>query len=201
MATLTELARLKLPAVTPLLVPPPGQYAIPAAGMAVLPVFNTAEAFASATGLEAPPADATRPRKEWMDNSAVKLDANGRILNPSQRLTYVGVEWEEDLPVVRSLTMTVLEALRPNLPTGVSLGTGEDPNRDLIITAPAVPIPIRLLAANERIARVPGPMGGWWCVNMDLEAAAGSQVDSFTVRDRELLRSIAEKLGVGFPKG
>jgi hypothetical protein len=201
MSTINQLAALKTPLRPVVLEPLTGQFALPADALYAFATFNTSQAFEKLYGIQAPPVNPRAPRKEWIDTSNVVLK-DGKLSNPNDEADYTVVRWRNGKPTVGTLTLTVLEAITPNVGSGASIAVGEDPDGDIIARVTPRPIPIRQLQPNERLDAVPGPMGAgqWWVVNTDAErkelAASATAAAFFTVADRALLRAIATKLGV-----
>ena len=153
----------------------------------LFPVFQTREAYRLATGMEAPPYDASKPLKSWFDPRA--LD------NPRRKVIYENViayaangaplVGPDGKPVLEPLVIDKEIAAAVNIPRK-GPGIPEQP-----VTGQEIPVPMRPLAANEEFFF---QFGGSVAVrNTDL---VDSLESGFTVRDRTLLKAIADKLGI-----
>jgi hypothetical protein len=153
----------------------------------LFPAFQTREAYRLATGMEAPPYDPSRPLKAWFDPKALE--------NPRRKIVYENViayaangaplVGPDGKPVLEPLVIDREIAATVNIPPK-GPGLPEQP-----VTGQEVPVPLRPLASNEELFF---QFGGSVAVrNTDL---IDNMESGFTVRDRVLLRAIADKLGV-----
>lgn len=152
------------------------------------PVYQTREAYRQATGREAPPYDDRQPVKSWFDPKALE--------NPRRKLVYDSVIAYADngAPLVGPDGAPILE---PLLIEREFAGTVNIPPKGLDVVGIEyngleIPVPLRKLEPNEELYF---QFGGSVAVkNKDLFSKL--EIVGFTIEDRALLRSIAQKLGV-----
>ncbi len=143
------------------------------------PVFQTREAYQSATGLEAPPYDASKPLKSWFDPNPAAI---GSVVLYSHPI--VGLDGKV---VEEPLLLKVADAKAINIPPkapGVP---------DLPAAEGEIPVPCRPLLATEQY--VVG-FGGIIEVRDATKVPTNSVPGGFTDADRSLLKAIGEKLGI-----
>ncbi len=155
----------------------------------LFPYFQTREAYEQITGQEAPPWNPNRAPKGWFDPKAAQStrrtiiyehvlavnDDNGKPLAGPDGKPFLDI-----LALSREIASTV--NIPPKGP-GVTNLPGAD--------VPEIPCPLRPLAEGEELA---WDFGGIVVVrNKELYE---NLEHGFTARDRALLRSIAQKLGI-----
>lgn len=154
----------------------------------VFPTFQTRDDYFKATGEEAPAWDPNRPVKCWFDPAArnsnkrtflydvvLMYDTNGMVLSD-----------EKGTPQLEQLALLREEAARVNLlPREKMLDYGPGSK-----VAP-IPVPMRPLNENEELVFTFGGV-----VAVRRKDAYRDNVNAFTVKDRQLLEKIAQKLGV-----
>jgi hypothetical protein len=149
----------------------------------LFPVFGTREEYQRATGQEAPAWNPYRRPKYWFDPAA--RDSRTRRIVYTQALAEPPIAGPDGKPMLDALVLDRDEAATVNIPpkgpgTTNTPGAGE----------PEIPCPMRPLEPNEELAF---DFAGTIVVrNKDLYQ---SLEVGFTQNDREMLKSIARKLG------
>jgi hypothetical protein len=167
---------------------PQARYGIDA--LYLFPVFQTREVYANMVGEEAPAFDPDRPPKHWFDPGAAESSRRSVVYDSVLAVnTATGKPIvEKGAPVLDVLVLSKDEAATVNIPP---VGTNI-PGANV----PSVPVPLRPLDVNEKLAFSASPMGGIVEVqNTDFQAEV-PVADGFTAADRALIQKIANKLGV-----
>ncbi len=148
------------------------------------PCYMTPAEYRKATGKDAP-WNPSKPPKYWEDPQAKNSTRRAVIYDRALVLDEKGfyVAGQDGKPLVDILALTKDEAASVNIPPNFSSVPGAD--------APFTPPPLRALEPNEELVFALGNVPV--VRNKDAFAAVAN---GFTVEDREVLRSIAKKLGL-----
>jgi hypothetical protein len=153
----------------------------------LFPYFQTREEYKSATGVEPPKFDGTKPPKYWFDPTA--SESLRRQIVYDQVVAYAAsgspIVDEKGQPSLEVMMLSKDEALNVNIPPK-GLGVANVPGAD----KPEIPPPLRALREDEELFF---PFPGVVAVRVKgtLEPDRG-----FTEEDRAMLLAIARKLGV-----
>lgn len=154
----------------------------------LFPYYQTREQYTKATGKEPPEFNPNKPPKGWFDPAAV-ADASTRrsvvyenvIASSDSGFAIAG---EDGKPALEALLLSKADAATVNIPLKNS---ANEPGAGV----PEVPVPLRDLEPEEYLDF---GFGGNVIVrnrNYETEIAA-----NFSLQDRDLLKSIARKLGI-----
>ena len=151
--------------------------------LALFDLINTREEFKEKFKEDPPKFNpAVRP-KYWFDTTVDLSDPEGEV-------TYLIVRKVNSVPRLMRTTMPNWEAARVNIPDTPEQGAA---GIDSYIHTPR-DMPIRELLPNEALFQIsPFEFG---IMRSDLKAAEDDQAESFTPKDRILLKAIAKTLGV-----
>ena len=155
----------------------------------LFPAYTTREDYQKATGQEPPPWNPYRQPKSWFDPQA-RSSASRRVVYQYALATDPNTNSlpfdANGVPKLDALVLDREEAATVNIPPK-GPGMTNIPGADV----PEVPVPMRPLEPNEELCL---DFGGIVVVkNKDLFAQLES---GFGQKDRELLRAIAQKLGI-----
>jgi hypothetical protein len=157
----------------------------------LFPFYGTREGYQLATGEEPPPFDPTKPPKFWFDPKAVQPGRRNIVYDAVLALDEFGrpVLDEHGKVMLEAMVLTVQHAATVNIPYMKSAnepGSGQ------------IPVPVPLRAPEEDEELFIDKANNVSIRNKRLWAENGEK-NVFTAADRELLRAIAQKLGV--PRG
>jgi hypothetical protein len=154
----------------------------------IFPYYMTREAFEQATGRPCPPWNPNLPPKYWFDPKAAESTRRNVVYDNTLVYTLDGtiVQDANGKPTLDVLVLTKEQAANVNIPDK-RLGAANIPGAD----RPEVPVPLRLPDETEEIFFIWGQT-----VAVRNKTAWEQTQNVFTARDRQLLKAIAEKLGV-----
>jgi hypothetical protein len=156
----------------------------------MFPYFATREAFKEATGVEPPPFDDSKPPKYWRDLGASKVDVDDVVVYDVAYRPGGGVLTATDgTPRFVKLIMSPTDALAINIPDK-KIGSFQGSGRVTEVQPPLFP-----LLPNERLTFQPGIAGAQLMIQR-IDIATPATPTSWTEGDRQLLREIANRLGV-----
>ncbi|GEM_PF-3882907 len=150
--------------------------------------FNTREAYQAAFGVEPPPFDLNQRPKFWFDSS---VDPG---VDPEDDIPYRILRQKDGNWGIVSTVIPAWEAAKVNIPpTLESAITPEHPEYYSRIR-PAREMPVRDLLPNEALSSSFGGLPV--VVRLDKQRESAENSGKFLATDRELLYSVAKKLGV-----
>lgn len=167
----------------PTIKPQPNKAEYGVSELALFEVYQTREAYKAKFGVDPPKFDETERPKYWFDTTPDTTDMEADV-------SYLVCRKVNNVPKLMRVSVPVWEAIRVNIPDSVQEGAaGIGP----YIKTPR-DLPIRELLPGEALfvdfGGIPGIM------RADLKAAEDEKAESFTPKDRVMLKAIAAKLGV-----
>lgn len=152
------------------------------------PYYPTREAFEKATGRPCPPWNPSLPPKAWYDPKAAESTRRNVVYDNTLVYSLDGTILADDngKPMLDVLVLTKEQAAVVNIPDK-TLGAANIPGSD----RPEVPVPLRPPTDQEELFFIWGQT-----VAVRNKVAWEQTQNTFTARDRVLLKAIAEKLGV-----
>lgn len=152
------------------------------------PYFQTREAYEKATGKPCPPWNPNFPPKAWFDPKAVESTRRNVVYDHTLVYSLDGTILADanGKPMLDVLVLTKEQAALVNIPDK-TLGASNIPGSD----RPEVPVPLRPPTESEELFFLFGQT-----VAVRNKVAWEQTQNTFTARDRVLLKAIAEKLGV-----
>jgi hypothetical protein len=154
----------------------------------IFPYFQTREAFEKATGRPCPPWNPNLPPKYWFDPKASESTRRNVVYENSLVYSLDGTILQDanGRPMLDVLVLVKEQAASVNIPDK-TLGAANIPGAD----KPEIPVPLRLPNADEELFFIFGQT-----VAVRNKKAWEQTQNTFTYQDRQLLKAIAEKLGV-----
>jgi len=167
----------------PTIKPQPNKAEYGVTELALFEVFKTREAYKAKFGVDPPPFDERERPMYWFDSTPDLTDMEAEV-------TYLTVRPVSNVPTLQRMSVPVWEAIRVNIPDTPEQGAkGIGP----YIKTPR-PMPIRELLTNESLFQTsPFEYG---VMRSDLKVLEDEKAESFTPKDRVMLKAIAAKLGV-----
>jgi hypothetical protein len=154
----------------------------------IYPYYPTREAFEAATGKPCPPWNPNLPPKYWFDPKAAESTRRNVVYDNTLVYSLDGTILQDAAgkPMLDVLVLTKEQAALVNIPDKRT-GAANIPGAD----RPEVPVPLRLPAEGEEIFFIFGQT-----VAVRNKVAWEETQNTFTAKDRRLLKAIADKLGV-----
>lgn len=152
----------------------------------LFPIYQNRAQYLSATGVEAPEFDLSRPPKYWFDPEANNAPKRSLLYECVLAVNDRGkpVFGPDGKPYFEPMMLFKQEAATVNLPLG---DYANEPGTEV----PPVPVPMRALEPEEELIE---GFGGVLLVRNKNIPEEGPT--SFSYQDRETIRAIARKLGV-----
>jgi hypothetical protein len=162
------------------------QYGV--AEIALFKVYQTPDQYRAAFGKPPEEFDVNRRPKFWFD-STVDLE------DPEADVCYKVIKLDKaQKPIVSQTCMPAFEAATVNIYAPDPLPGGKPDDITAAKMRPMRELPVRDLLPNESLTTVFGNVIAVFRIDKKIEAEAGS--GKFLPSDRELLRKVADKLGV-----
>ena len=154
----------------------------------IFPYYQTREAFEKATGRPCPPWNPSVPPKGWFDPKAAESTRRNVVYDNTLVYSLDGTILQDSngKPMLDVLVLPKEQAATVNIPDK-SLGASNIPGAD----RPEVPAPLHLPGEHEELFFIWGQT-----VAVRNKVAWEQTQNTFTARDRVLLKAIAGKLGV-----
>ena len=154
----------------------------------LFPYYQTREAYEKATGRPCPPWNPLLPPKAWFDPKAAEATRRNVVYDNTLVYSLNGVILADANgdPMLDALVLPKEQAALVNIPDK-TLGASNIPGSD----RPEVPPPLRLPDGTEELFFIFGQT-----VAVRNKVAWEQTQNTFTARDRVLLKAIADKLGV-----
>jgi hypothetical protein len=149
------------------------------------PEYASREAYTKAVGVAPPPYNPSLPLKTWFDPEAAKSPKRAILYDRVLGISVTGtpIPGPDGKPYLEPLVLARNEAANVNIPE-----YGSTPSDEVLV---AVPIPVRVLEADEQLE-----FAFEGVIVRNTSWSDPQWGSGYTTKDRELLQAIARKLNV-----